>query len=650
MDHMRLFKKLTLCFLSLFLVLSCLLAQDECTTAVVSGNATIDGRPLLWKNRDTDIVNNEVVYISGGSYDVVGVVNAGSTSSIWMGINSAGLAIENSYSPDLEGTESGENGSFMKYALQYCATVAEFEQLLNDTNTPGRMTKANFGVIDSTGAAAIFETGNHTYTKYDANDPATDPLGFIVRTNFGFTGDGSGSGYTRYDRALELCTEGILNTEMSHEYILRRMARDLKNDQIDPYPLPYEGSQDGYPEGYIRTNNSVNRYRTRSCAVFHGVQPGEDPLLSTMWVILGEPVCGIAVPIWAYAGTTPPEMNGLTTAPLSDAILTKKELCYSLAGTEQHIDTYVLDNGQGSGIFHSTLPLEDWIFAKTELALNSWRNNFPAADQVQEFEENIISQSFCCFITSTVPAEILYPPLQFTFQTALNRSLSQAEHINVLSWAPHPNNDNIANYKIYLIERERKSLLAEVTAASFEYLHRKVEQGRPYTYALVAEDDSGQESDPVCSCSSLQRNQEEKKNQADLTSTSLSGQSESAETRSWSYHLITISPDSKPIKKESVRKVHKPLNFSGQKILDPSSPSAEYINVLSWQTHPENKGIVKFKIYLINGDEKSLLAEINADRTGFQHRPIYNDRPYTYSLTAVDHNNRESTPVYTTVK
>ena len=31
---------------------------DECTTAVVSGSATPDGRPLLWKNRDTDEANN----------------------------------------------------------------------------------------------------------------------------------------------------------------------------------------------------------------------------------------------------------------------------------------------------------------------------------------------------------------------------------------------------------------------------------------------------------------------------------------------------------------------------------------------------------------------------------------------------------------
>jgi hypothetical protein len=36
-----------------------------CTTAVVSGRVTSDGRPLLWKNRDFWQTNNEVVYFRG---------------------------------------------------------------------------------------------------------------------------------------------------------------------------------------------------------------------------------------------------------------------------------------------------------------------------------------------------------------------------------------------------------------------------------------------------------------------------------------------------------------------------------------------------------------------------------------------------------
>ena len=35
-----------------------------CTSAVVSGKVTPDGRPLLWKNRDTDYLRNHVAYIN----------------------------------------------------------------------------------------------------------------------------------------------------------------------------------------------------------------------------------------------------------------------------------------------------------------------------------------------------------------------------------------------------------------------------------------------------------------------------------------------------------------------------------------------------------------------------------------------------------
>ena len=47
------------------LLLFCLLAGAvlpawACTSAVVSGKATPDGRPLLWKHRDTDFLKNHV--------------------------------------------------------------------------------------------------------------------------------------------------------------------------------------------------------------------------------------------------------------------------------------------------------------------------------------------------------------------------------------------------------------------------------------------------------------------------------------------------------------------------------------------------------------------------------------------------------------
>jgi hypothetical protein len=47
-----------------------------CTTAVVSGKATNDGRPLLLKNRDADALQNKLVYFSDGKYRFIGLVNS----------------------------------------------------------------------------------------------------------------------------------------------------------------------------------------------------------------------------------------------------------------------------------------------------------------------------------------------------------------------------------------------------------------------------------------------------------------------------------------------------------------------------------------------------------------------------------------------
>jgi pimeloyl-ACP methyl ester carboxylesterase len=84
-----------------------------------------------------------------------------------------------------------------------------------------------------------------------------------------------------------------------------------------------------------------------------------------------------------------------------------------------------------------------------------------------------------------------------------------------------------------------------------------------------------------------------------------------------------------------------PLNFSGQKMLNRSLSQAEYINVLSWQTNPNNAGIVKYRIYLLEGNSRSLLVELDADTLYYWHRRVEKDKSYAYSLVAVDNKGSE---------
>ena len=49
---------------------------EECTTAVITGGATADGNPILWKNRDTDSLSNKIVLVREKPFDYLAVVNA----------------------------------------------------------------------------------------------------------------------------------------------------------------------------------------------------------------------------------------------------------------------------------------------------------------------------------------------------------------------------------------------------------------------------------------------------------------------------------------------------------------------------------------------------------------------------------------------
>jgi len=88
---------------------------------------------------------------------------------------------------------------------------------------------------------------------------------------------------------------------------------------------------------------------------------------------------------------------------------------------------------------------------------------------------------------------LIYSPLNITGEKEMNRSLLQVEYVNALEWQANPNNVNIAKYRIYLVEQETESMLAELNADTFEYLHRGIGRDNQYTYALVAVNDEGRE-------------------------------------------------------------------------------------------------------------------------------------------------------------
>ena len=72
-----------------------------CSSAVISGKVTPDGRPLLWKNRETGHLRNHMAYVKGEKYDFVANVNSENFPKLkeaWGGTDAAGFALMNTQS------------------------------------------------------------------------------------------------------------------------------------------------------------------------------------------------------------------------------------------------------------------------------------------------------------------------------------------------------------------------------------------------------------------------------------------------------------------------------------------------------------------------------------------------------------------------
>jgi len=392
---------------------------EECTIGVASGRATSDGRPLVWKTRDTDQVHNEVLWVTSSTYDFVAVVNAGNTTP-WMGVNERGFAILNAVSSDLPTGSSGpSNATLMRDALGSCATVAEFEELLNRTNVTGRSTQANFAVIDSTGAAAMFETGGSQYWKYDATDPSVAPNGYVLRTNFAFHGGGN-SGIERYRRTVRLVGDFYAGDSLNYRSILRTQMRDFSDENSNQVPVPFRGYwRSDRPYGYIYSYLSICRSTSVSAAVIQGVAPGEPARLSTMWAILGQPAGAIAVPYWPV-GNTPVEANSGPTAPLCDAALAIKALLFDYSANQHYIDSYKLLDGRGGGFWTKLFPAEDMIMAAAESLMVVWRANPPLPEVMLQAEARFaagalssLRQAYQDYVTKVVATQTWQGPLAY---------------------------------------------------------------------------------------------------------------------------------------------------------------------------------------------------------------------------------------------
>ncbi len=344
-------------------------SASACTSAVISGKATPNGKPLLWKHRDTGTEQNDIRHFNGPKYAFTGLVDSGDTlgRSVWAGTNSAGFSIMNTASYNLKNDTLRRlpelEGELMKAALGVCRDLKDFERFLDTLSKP-RCVEANFGVIDAFGGAAYYETNNYQYFKADANDPLLAPDGYLIRTNYSFAGrQDRGMGYIRYENAVRLLQQAYERGELTPERIFDGLSRSFYHSVLGT-DLRREA-----PAGdFVVDQDYIPRHSSSASIVVEGVKAGGDPAATTMWCVLGYPPCSLAFPVWVAAGDDLPFALKADRpgghAPACDLAVGLKRKAFPIerGNGSKYLDFHFLYNPEGTGLMQAVVPREAAVF------------------------------------------------------------------------------------------------------------------------------------------------------------------------------------------------------------------------------------------------------------------------------------------------
>lgn len=274
---------------AILLTLLCLFGLQSalgCTSLIASGRATLSGRPILWKHRDTDASDNYLYRIDRpGDIGYVGLFNGGDSLDLdqaWMGMNDAGFAIMNTVAYNLADPDpdwADREGFVMARALATCRTVDDFEALLEAMPKPLGV-QTNFGCIDARGGAAYFETDDYHWKRFDADEA---PDGVLIRTNYAVSGTpDQGMGYIRYQNVEYLLKEAIPSHALSPAALTEGVSRSFYNALIGNDML-------AAGDAYIVDQDFVPRRSSTASIAIEGVLRGQSPDATRMWTILGYP-------------------------------------------------------------------------------------------------------------------------------------------------------------------------------------------------------------------------------------------------------------------------------------------------------------------------------------------------------------------------
>ncbi|HWL09785.1 MAG TPA: hypothetical protein VNQ76_15365, partial [Planctomicrobium sp.] len=169
----------------------------------------------------------------------------------------------------------------------------------------------------------------------------------------------------RYLRAMDLVETGLKSHDLA-QYLLKNCARDLAiNGEACAGSM--NGLSGELPE-FVPTGKTISRSTTVSFSVFQGVRPNEDPLLTTMWIGLGDPKFSVAIPCWVATTAISPDLQGKSGAPLCEAAIALRDRFY--LQSRDGIRTTGLQ-----AAWDHLLKEEDRTWHIVKSRLNVWREN-----------------------------------------------------------------------------------------------------------------------------------------------------------------------------------------------------------------------------------------------------------------------------------
>ena len=367
-----------------------------CTSFIVSGKATKDGRPFIFKNRDTGDQNNVVVDVQGERYRYMGLAASWDKKpvEIWGGHNEAGFAIINTAAYNMngcEGRDTDNDGKLMRRALEVCRTLADFEHLLDTLSRPLDL-NSNFGVLDSEGGCAYYETGNYSYVKFDANDPQEAPDGYLVRTNHGMTGCRDiDRGVERYMAISDFMAEAHRKGNFDCEFLIANVPR-YRTHGLTKQNLYDQLPKDENDTRFVHFLEFIPRYITSSALLVQGVKPGETSSHTISWTNIGWPCASVAIPLVLEEGVPLPSIvqrGENDKSWLCNKSIEQKKKVFSLkrGNVRDYIDLSKLVNAAGTGIVQRIMPLERDVFSHARETLKKVRKGKDGPQALRTYYE-----------------------------------------------------------------------------------------------------------------------------------------------------------------------------------------------------------------------------------------------------------------------